>query len=286
MAGKVNLTAARESDFRRRKRRALGQHFLASAGVLEKIVAVIDPGENDLIIEIGAGKGALTFPLAEKAGRVVAVEKDPRLAALLEQKRVPNLVVLAADILDLSFKTLVRSWSDSDRGAKLVGNLPYSISSPLLFKVIGERVFERCVFLVQKEVAMRVTSAPGPKDFAPLSILLQLEYDAALHFKVAAGSFSPPPRVESALISLTKRASPLYPVRDLGLFLEFLRSAFRQRRKTLANNLAASGRSPGLVGEAFQELALGAKARPEQLTIGQFVRLFEFFFPEKPRPSA
>jgi 16S rRNA (adenine1518-N6/adenine1519-N6)-dimethyltransferase len=280
MAGKVNQTAARGSDFRRSRRRALGQHFLSSAGVLEKIVAVIDPGENDLIVEIGPGKGALTFPLAERAGKVIAVEKDRRLAVLLEQKRLPNLVVLAADILDVRFQTLVQGCAHSGERVQLVGNLPYSISSPLLFKIIDEgEVFERCVFLVQKEVAQRVTAKPGSKDFSPLSIVLQLEYDAVLHFTVAPGSFSPPPRVESAVISLAKRPSPLYPIRDLRLFLEFLRSAFRQRRKTLANNLAAAGMPSGLIRQGLQKLTLADKIRSEQLTIEQFVRLFEFFRP-------
>jgi len=284
MAAKVNRTAPRVSDFKRKKHRILGQHFLTSPGVLGKILDVIDPGESDLVVEIGAGKGVLTFPLAERSGRVVAVEKDPRLIPPLEEKRLPNLVILAADILDTSFRKLVERYSGSAREAKLVGNLPYSISSPILFKVIDEgEVFTKCIFLVQKEVAQRITAKPGSKDFAPVSILLQLEYDAVLHFKVAPGSFSPPPRVESALVSLTRRAAPRYPVRDRGLFLDFLRTAFRQRRKTLENNLAASGRPRGLIRQALQALALGEKSRPEQLSIEQFVRLFEFFDPAPPQ---
>jgi 16S rRNA (adenine1518-N6/adenine1519-N6)-dimethyltransferase len=266
------------NKFRRKKRHVFGQHFLKSAGVLEKIVRVIDPGPDDLIIEIGAGRGALTLPLAKKAGTVVAVEKDRRLIPALEEKAFPNVKVVAGDVLALDFRELVEAYGAGTKNAKLAGNLPYSISSPLLFKVIEEKeAFQKCVFLVQKEVAERICSGPGPKDYAPVSILIQLYFSAHLHFAVHPGSFSPPPKVESALISLDKRPSPLFPVFDERRFLRFLQDCFRQRRKTLSNNLAAAGQPLSFIEEAFEKIGLDRKVRPEHVSIAQFVGLHRFF---------
>lgn len=264
--------------YQRARRRLLGQHFLKSAGVLNKIIGVIDPLPDDLIIEIGAGRGALTFPLAAKAGKVVAVEKDRTFIPFLEEKSLPNLSVVAKDVLEVNFGHLVRETGFFFGRAKLVGNLPYSISSPLLFKVIEERdAFRKCVFLVQKEVAERVCARPGSKSYAPVSILLQLHFFAALVFTVHPGSFSPPPRVESALITLDRRPSPLHPVSDERKFLRFLRACFKQRRKTLVNNLIASGAPIVRAEEACSKFGLDRDIRPEQVPIAQFVGLFDFF---------
>jgi 16S rRNA (adenine1518-N6/adenine1519-N6)-dimethyltransferase len=264
--------------YRRAKRRILGQHFLKSAGVLEKIIGVIDPLADDLIIEIGAGRGALTFPLAALAGKVLAIEKDRAFVPFLEEKGPPNLAVVAKDALDVNFKELVGENGILFGRAKLVGNLPYSISSPLLFKVIEERAaFRKCVFLVQKEVAERVCAGPGSKSYAPVSILLQLHFQAALVLTVHPGSFSPPPRVQSALITLDRRPSPLHPVSDERKFLRFLRACFKQRRKTLVNNLVASGTPVTRAEEACSVFGLDRSIRPEQVSIAQFVGLFDFF---------
>ena len=264
--------------YQRARRRILGQHFLKSAGVLQKIIGVIDPQPDDLIIEIGAGRGALTFPLVEKAGKVVAVEKDGTLVPFLEEKNLPNLSVVAKDVLEVNFRRLVGETGFDSGRAKLVGNLPYSISAPLLFKVNAERdAFRKCVFLVQKEVAERVCARPGSKSFAPISILLQLHFSAAIAFTVHPGSFAPAPRVESALITLDRRPSPLHPVSDERKFPRFLKACFKQRRKTLVNNLIASGTPVVRAEESCSKFGLGRGIRPEQVTIAQFVGLFDFF---------
>jgi len=266
------------NKFRRAQRRILGQHSLKSAGVLDKIVRAVDPLPDDFIIEIGPGLGALTLPLAAKAGKVTAVEKDPKYIPLLEEKGLPNLSLVAGDILDVDFKDLIEGSGFISARVKLVGNLPYSISSPLLYKVIEESgLFQKCVFLVQKEVAERVCARPGSKSYAPVSILLQLHFSAALLFTVHPGSFSPPPQVESALIALDKRPSPLHPVSDERKFQSFLQECFKQRRKTLVNNLIASGKPADLADKACAEIGLDRKIRPEQVSIGQFVGLFDFF---------
>lgn len=266
------------SKHRNRKRRVLGQHFLASPGVLRKIVEVIDPRADEFVVEIGPGKGVLTFPLAEKAGKVVAVEKDPEMVPLLQEKAPPNLTVIEGDILDCDFGRLRADHGAEFGKATLAGNLPYSISTPLLFKVLEERAaFNRCVFLVQREVAERICADPGSKSYAPLSILLQLHFEAILRFAVHPGSFSPPPRVESALVSLDRRPAPLFAFADQRRFGEFVRAAFRQRRKTLANNLLASGRPEAAIEEACRRAELDPRARPEQVPIAGFAALFAAF---------
>lgn len=263
------------SEYRRRRRRALGQHFLVSAGVLGKIVREIDPQPGDLVIEIGAGRGALTFALAEKAGRVVAIEKDTRLVSLLKKNARPNVEIVAADVLDLDFREIARTRAPQGRPVKVAGNLPYAISSPLLFKVFHERqALDKGIFLVQKEVAERVCASPGSKNFAPISIILQMAFTAEPRLVVHPGSFSPPPKVESAVIVLEKRPHLLFPAADEDAFLDFLRQSFRQRRKTLYNNLIASGRPAAGVGEALAALGLKNTIRPEQTAAAQFFALF------------
>jgi 16S rRNA (adenine1518-N6/adenine1519-N6)-dimethyltransferase len=257
--------------------RRWGQHFLADSKVLKKIVRVIDPQAEDLIIEIGAGKGALTFPLAQKARAVIAIEKDRELVPVLERGKPDNLKIVEKDVLRVNFKELVTSEARRTDTVKIVGNLPYSISSPLMFKVLKDKgLFPRCVFLVQKEVAERICAQPGSKKYAPLSILVHNHFSARVHGLVHPGSFSPPPRIESALISLERRACPLFEVPDECLFLKFLQEAFRHRRKILMNNLGRSDWPPDALLTAYEELGLKRTARPEELTIAQFVRLFEF----------
>jgi 16S rRNA (adenine1518-N6/adenine1519-N6)-dimethyltransferase len=258
--------------------RRLGQHFLSDPGILNKIVRVIDPQPEDRIIEVGAGKGAITFPLAQKAAEVIAIEKDGELVPLLRTKRQDNLTIIEKDVLRVDFRELLAAGAGVPGPVKLVGNLPYSISSPLMFKVLGDKkLFQTCVFLVQKEVAERICAQPGSKKYAPLSILVENDFSARVHFIVHPGSFSPPPRVESALISLVQRASPLFQVSDERLFLKFLQAAFRQRRKILLNNLRNSGWPAEAIQAAYSQLGLERAARPEELSLAQFVRLFEFF---------
>jgi 16S rRNA (adenine1518-N6/adenine1519-N6)-dimethyltransferase len=260
---------------KRTRRHALGQHFLANRSVLQKIVRVIAPAKTDVIIEIGAGKGALTFALAEEAGHVTAIEKDPSLLPFLREKEGPRLTVLEADVLDADFREVLKRAGARPGEAKLVGNLPYSISSPILFKALESKaLFARCVFLIQKEVAERVCARPRSKDYAPLSILVQNAFEARLEFKVSPGSFSPPPRVDSAVISLTKRVQPLFPVADEVGFRALLWAAFAHRRKLLVKNLEMSGIARARVEEVYRLLGLAGNARAEELSIGQFAALF------------
>lgn len=254
----------------------LGQHFLSDRSILRKIIDVVAPQKNELIIEIGAGKGALTFPLADRAGKIIAIEKDKELIPFLLEGGKKNLVVLEQDVLRVYFKNLVSKESAFSGKIKLAGNLPYSISSPLLFKVLEEKdLFSACVFLLQKEVAERLGAQPGSKAYAPLSILFQLHFDVRLRFTLAPGAFSPPPKVQSTLVSLERRPQPLFAIVDEAGFRRFLRTAFAQRRKTLINNLKSLAFPPRILKEAMGQLALKENARAEELSIGQFVALFD-----------
>lgn len=258
------------------KRKALGQHFLKDRSILRQIVDILDPRRDELVIEIGAGKGALTFPLADRAGKVIAIEKDKDLAGLLRETPRENVVIFERDVLRVDFREIIAAEMGGLRRVKLAGNLPYSISSPLLFKVLKDRdLFAACVFLLQKEVAERLAAQPGSKSYAPLSILFQIYFNVRLRFTLEPGTFSPPPKVRSTLFSLERRPAPLFVLRDEGGFGRFLRVAFAQRRKILLNNLKSQRLPLDLLKESLRRLGLPENVRAEQLTISQFVSLFE-----------
>ena len=267
------------------KKRALGQHFLKNKTVLNKIVHRISPQKKDLIIEIGAGRGVLTFPLAKKAGKVIAIEKDPSLIPYLQRKDFSNLTVLEKDIIKVDFRELLEHTQHFKESVKLVGNLPYSLSSPLLFKVLEERAhFSECIFLLQKEVAQRLCGQPGSKTYAPLSILFQIYFLVKLHFIVPPGSFSPPPKVDSGLVSLKRRDRPLFSIEDEDLFRDFLKGAFQHRRKILRKNLEKLDIPLPVVDRACQKFGIARNTRPEQLSIYLFVDLFRYFSSSEESP--
>lgn len=262
------------------RRHALGQHFLANPAVLRKIVGVIDPGPGDVVIEVGAGRGALTAVLAERAGRVIAVEKDARLIPGLREALPGNVELVHGDILRVDLRELLRQAGVP--ALRLAGNIPYSISSPLLFKVLDERqALSDCTLLLQKEVAERVTAGPGSKSYAPLGILLQNSFEARIAFPVAPGSFSPPPKVQSALLMLRRRPAPLLPGAADGPFRAFLRDAFAERRKLLWNNLARRSSSAALAA-AYEKLGIARNARAEELPPDVLFGLFDKLTP-RPR---
>jgi len=207
------------------------------------------------------------------------VEKDREFIPLLKkQEKFPNLTVIERDILDVKFSELVKE----DR-VKLVGNLPYSISSPLLFKILDEKEsISSCVFLLQKEVAERLCAGPGSKKYSPVSILFENDFSSHFHFIVSPRSFSPPPRVESGLISLKKRPHPLFPVPDQESFMKFLKEAFQQRRKKLANNLKRLSFPDLRIKEAMKICQIEDNHRPEHVSLFQFFTLFTLLHEELP----
>jgi 16S rRNA (adenine1518-N6/adenine1519-N6)-dimethyltransferase len=254
------------------RRHALGQHFLANEGVLRKIVATIDPKPDDVIVEIGAGRGALTSALAAKGAKIIAVEKDERLIPELRQPLPAGVEIVHGDILRIDLVEI--AGKAGVPAVRLVGNIPYSISSPLLFRVLDDRaVISDCVFLLQKEVAERVTAGLGTKSYAPLGILLQNEFEARIAFTVAPGSFSPPPKVQSALLVLKRRPAPLHPGAAEEPYRAFLRAAFAERRKMLWKNLALRA-TPAALEAAYDTLGLQRQARAEELAPDTLYALF------------
>lgn len=237
----------------------LGQHFLRSQGILERIAAAVcQPGEP-LVIEIGPGRGALTRHLIPRAKRLVAIEMD---AALAEELRVeaPGVEVIHADVLaaDLSaYGTAV-----------IAGNLPYYITSPIIDKVLTlGPLLHRAVFLIQKEVAQRLAARPGSRDYGYLTVTTQARCRVEKLFTVKPAAFSPPPKVDSAVVRLTPRETPF--TEDLPGFLRFASLCFRQKRKTLRNNLAAFVPGPLLTAQAEAGL------RAEQLSLEEMLGLYQ-----------
>jgi len=248
----------------------MGQHFLTNPYTLNKIIDCIAPQKKELIIEIGAGKGSLTRLLAEKAGRVIALEKDASLIPYLEKNKPSNLEIRQEDVLETDFSSLAKQ-----EKTKLAGNLPFSISSQILFKLLEEHDMTReCHFMLQKEVAERVCASPGSKKYAPLSILLQNIFSAKIRFLLSPGSFTPPPKVRSAFITLKKRTAPLYPFMNTDGFKSFIKQAFSQRRKKLKNSLKPMGFSLEQMKESFRECGLDPHIRAEKVSIDDFACLY------------
>lgn len=261
---------------RKTRRQLLGQHFLHEKQILRKIVEAVDPKPEDLIIEIGPGRGALTFPLAEKAGKVVAVEKDYLLVPELEKAGISNLEVIACDVLELDLVSLVEEKKNGFRQVKLAGNLPYHISSQVLFVLLNLREkVERAVFLFQKEVAERIVSPAGQKKYAPLSVLLQNYFDGQILFTIKPGAFHPPPRVDSACVRLIKREAPaFFSPEEEPHFHHFLQQVFGHRRKTLVRNLESFGFKRQMVQAELEKLGVRPMTRAEELSPEFLVKIF------------
>ncbi len=245
--------------------RRLGQHFLRPASV-ERLLSVIGPGPDDVFLEIGPGRGALTLPLAERCSRVVAVELDEALAGQLRERAPRNVEIVAGDALTTDLAGLV------PRGGRLVGNLPYYVSSPLLRRFLELRGTVRDMHvMLQDEVARRVASPPGSKEYGILSVLYAVWTDAMIPARFSPGAFSPPPKVNSALLRARFRDEPRAPIGDLGAFERFLQRAFSHRRRTLENCLRDS--YPDLK-EYFRSLNVEGSRRAETLSVVEFAALW------------
>jgi len=254
------------------RRRALGQHFLRDAGIARAIVDLLAPTAQDLVVEIGPGEGALTVELARRAGRVTALEVDAALAARLRARGLARLEVLDADARTWDYGALSRP----PGGRVLVaGNLPYSVGKPILEALVTARTaIDEMALMLQREVAERLAAAPGGKTYGSLSVLTQLYCEVRVALRVPPGAFRPPPKVDSAVVHLRVLPVPRVAVRDERRFRTVVRAAFGQRRKMLANALAAG---LGLSLEAARAAALRAgidpRRRGETLTITEFATL-------------
>lgn len=241
--------------------------------MIARIADAATLGPEDTALEIGAGLGALTRALGERAGRVIAVERDPDLVAVLQAEFPAGgpVQITAMDALEIDFSALAAA---AGRPLVAVGNLPYQITTPLLFRLLraaGQGQVARAVLMVQKEVAERIAAGPGRKSYGRLSVMVQQVAEVKILFHVGAGAFLPPPQVTSTVFSLLPRAQPLAPVRDADLFAAVVRAAFAGRRKMLRRSLDAHF---GVVlGGALAQANIEGTRRPEELSVTEFGRL-------------
>ena len=244
-----------------RARKRFGQHFLADAGVIDDIVAAIEPQPGEALVEIGPGLGALTLPLVERCERLCVVELDRDLAARL--RRNPALEVIESDALQLDFAGLAAGHAHKLR---LVGNLPYNISTPILFHLLpAAHVVKDQHFMLQKEVVERMAAVPATKAYGRLSVMLQWRYHVESLFDVPPQAFEPPPRVDSSVVRMLPWAEPA--ALDADLLEELVRVAFSQRRKLLRHTL----------GRWLEARAWGGdfdvQRRAEEVPVAEFVAL-------------
>jgi 16S rRNA (adenine1518-N6/adenine1519-N6)-dimethyltransferase len=253
------------------RRRALGQHFLRDAGIARAIVDLLAPTPADLVVEIGPGQGALTGELSRRAGRVLALEVD---RALIERLRValPSIEVLDADARAWEWTSLARP---AGGRALVVGNLPYSVGTTILVALArAPGAIDVMALMLQREVAERVAAAPGSKAYGSLSVYVQLRWRVELAIRVPPGAFRPPPKVDSAVLRLTPLAAPAVELADEARFEAVVRAAFAQRRKTLANALAAGLGVPVTTArEAAADAGVDPGRRAETLNIREFAEV-------------
>jgi 16S rRNA (adenine1518-N6/adenine1519-N6)-dimethyltransferase len=258
---------ARDADgFRRDAKKHLGQNFLHDRGVIDRIVLAIDPAPGDRLVEIGPGQGALTLPLLDRHGALTAIEFDRDLLAPLAAAAAPHgeLTLVNSDVLAVDFSALA-----GDGQLRLAGNLPYNLSSPILFHALAHAPAIRDMhFMLQKEVVERMGAAPGSKVYGRLSVMLQAYCAVTPLFTVGPGAFRPAPKVDSAVVRLVPRPRGAAGIDDHARFAAIVRAAFGQRRKTLRNALSAVA-EPGLIEAA----GLRPDMRAEQVPVDGFVRL-------------
>ncbi len=255
------------TDYRHKPRKRFGQNFLTDRNIVGKIVMAIAPKPGDNLIEIGPGLGAMTRPLLEQAKRLQAVELDRDLIPQLKEncRDAGELIIHEADALKFDFATLARP----DAPLRVAGNLPYNISTPLLFHLIDcISVIHDMHFMLQKEVVDRMAAAPDTDDYGRLSVMLQYHCKVEPLFTVPPGAFNPRPKVDSRVVRLRPHPAPPCPVLSYADFAELVKQAFAQRRKTLRNNL-----KPLLEVERIAALGIDPGTRAETLGLADFAQL-------------
>ena len=259
-----------------------GQNFLIDTHVLDKIIRAAGVTKEDMVLEIGPGIGTMTQCLAEAAGRVVAVEIDSNLIPILKDtlKDYDNITVINEDILKVDIKKLAEEYNGG-RPIKVVANLPYYITTPIIMGLFeSELPIDNITVMVQKEVADRMQTGPGSKDYGALSLAVQYYAEPYIVANVPPNCFIPRPNVGSAVIRLTRHQKPPVEVKDSGLMFRLIRASFNQRRKTLQNGLNNSSElhySKEQIARAIESLGVPATVRGEALTLEQFARLANYF---------
>lgn len=265
-----------------RTKKSFGQNFLTDLNVLKNIVEAADITANDNVIEIGPGIGALTEQLAQAAGEVLALEIDQDLIPVLKEVLSPydNVKVINQDVLQANLPELIKKeFKYPSRPIKVVANLPYYITSPILMNLLASPVeWATICVMMQKEVAQRLTAKPGTKQYGALTLAIEYQMQAKIAFDVSRKVFVPAPNVDSAIVVLTPRTNPL-PVQpfDKQKLFGFIRGCFAHRRKSLWNNLqSVIGKDPAVkekMTAVLNQLDISPQIRPEKLTLEQFIEL-------------
>ncbi len=247
-----------------RPRKRFGQHFLTDPTIIEQIVAAIQPRDTETLVEVGPGQGAISEPLAKLAGEFHAIELDRDLAAVLRKRFAPqaNATIHEGDVLKFDFATIGTE-------LRIVGNLPYNISTPLLFRLVKfRRVVRDMHFMLQKEVVDRMAASPGDKTYGRLGIMLGCYMEIEPLFDVPPTAFCPPPKVTSSVVRLRPLPADTYEISDHDKLSRIVAEAFSQRRKTLRNALKASATEEDLVAAGMDP-----QSRPERVTVANYVAL-------------
>ena len=249
-----------------RPQKRFGQNFLHDVSVIDRILAAAELTDSDSVLEIGPGLGVLTDRMLPLARRVVVMEVDRNLVERLRRRNVSHLEVHEGDALNMDWDAVL-----SSPPYKLVANLPYNISSQVLFKILDHRpLFSKLVLMFQKEVGDRLAAGPGTRDYGILSVLCQVWFDIRKVVNVPPGAFNPPPKVHSLVLEFVSRSEPRIPVEDPKFFRKVVKAAFAQRRKTLRNTLTGSGFSPRAVESALERCGIDPVRRGETLTLDEF----------------
>lgn len=265
-------------------RKRFGQHFLEAAWV-NKLVAASGIGIDDSVLEIGPGRGAITRPLAAKAKQLLAIEVDRDLAAELEESALPNVTVVTGDILEVDLSPIVSDWLGTPPGPanqiRIVGNLPYNISSPIMFRLLefaaSTQGARDAVLMLQKEVADRLVAKVGTGDYGVLTVLTGVHADVTRILSLPPGAFRPAPKVHSAVVRLAFRP-PQVRIGDQELFVRMVRTMFTQRRKTTANALKAFAVDRGMdAAETLTRTGIDPMRRPETLALAEMAALSKAF---------
>ena len=268
--------------------KSLGQNFLIDDGFLSRIVEGASPDKGDRVLEIGPGMGFLTEKLAAAAGSVTAVELDETLCTILKEvfAEEEHIEILHEDALKLDFAALAERTAQKgfDRPFKIVANLPYYITTPLLFYFLDHREYwSEMVIMVQKEVAERVVASPGGKDYGVLTLMTAFDADAEILLHVPASAFEPRPSVDSAVLRLVRRDAPPFAVTDKKAFRSLVKAGFGQRRKTLSNALKNSGLFPDKTsaGSLLEKCGIDGGRRGETLSFEEYAVLANAFVSEE-----
>ena len=257
------------SHFKEPPKKQLGQHFLHDRNVIDKIVLAVSPKPGESLVEIGPGQGAITFPLLARHGALTVIEFDRDLITPLSEAAhgIGELTIVHKDVLRVDFAKLA-----GEHRLRLVGNLPYNISTPILFHVLEHAgAIIDMHFMLQKEVVDRMAAAPGSKVYGRLSVMLQAICEVEPLFVVPPQAFRPPPKVESAVVRLRPRPAESIGISDVVLFEHLVRNAFGQRRKTLRNAVQAL-----CTGEQISAAGIRPELRAEQLSVAEFINLSNF----------